>query len=183
MDDRDRLPVPRWGPELDEQNWEFARLVLDQLLPVVVQLHRANAAELGLDPSMLAVLDVVGAKDPLSISVLAGRCSLSHAATARAVERLVEQGWVERLPDPHDRRSWMVGRAPGTEAALENSRADLRHELADAAASMRPAARTATLHALIQVVERVSRTARAKVDRRWTETQFRRWQERNRLRH
>ena len=54
VDDRDRLPVPRWGPELEEQNWEFARVVLDQLLPVVVQLHRANAVELGLDPSMLA---------------------------------------------------------------------------------------------------------------------------------
>lgn len=181
MDDRDRLPVPRWGPELEEHNGEFARAILDQLLPVVVQLHRANAVELGLDPSMLAILDVLGTLDPLSISVLAGRCSLSHTATARAVERLAEQGWVERLPDPHDRRSWMVGRAPGAEVALENSRADLRHGLADAAASMRPADRLATLHALIQVVERVSRAARAKVDRRWTETQFRRWQERNRV--
>ena len=47
--------------EIDRaENAEFAQGVLDRLVPVVGEFLRADATKLGLDHSMLAVLDVLG---------------------------------------------------------------------------------------------------------------------------
>jgi DNA-binding MarR family transcriptional regulator len=162
------------------ENAEFASSVLDHLVPAVVQMHRADAARLGLDPTELAILEVLRVVDPLSISALAGRVSLSHAATARAVGRLEEREWVARNHDPHDRRGWLVFLCPEARTALQDARAGVRHQLAEAADDLAPERLLATLHALVQVTDRVMRSARDQADQRWQEIQYRRWQERRR---
>jgi DNA-binding MarR family transcriptional regulator len=173
------LPTP-WGAELVAENAEFASSVLDHLLPAVVQMHRADAARLGLDPTELAILEVLRVVDPLSISALAGRISLSHAATARAVGRLEDRQWVARNQDPHDGRGWLVFLSPETRTLLQDARARVRHRLAEVADDMSPERRIATLHALVQVTDRVARSARDQAEQRWREIQYRRWQERHR---
>jgi DNA-binding MarR family transcriptional regulator len=165
------------------ENAEFAGGVLERLLPVVGEFLRADAAKLGLDHSMLAVLDVLGIVSPLSVAALAGRCSLSHAAATRAVGRLVEHGYAGRITDEGDgRSSWWVGRAALADEALEAGRAALRDDLELVAAQLPTADRLAVLHALPVIVGVVARHAHIRRESRWRETQYRRWQERQRER-
>ncbi len=175
--------MPPWGAELVAENAEFASSVLDRLVPAVVQMFRADAARLGLDPTELAILEVLRAVDPLSISALAGRVSLSHAATARAVGRLEDRDHVARNHDPHDGRGWLVFLSPDTRALLQNARARVRHDLAVVAGDMAPERRVAMLRALVQVTDRVMRSARDQAEQRWQENRYRRWQERQRTPH
>jgi DNA-binding MarR family transcriptional regulator len=163
------------------ENAELAQGVLDRLVPVVGEFLRADATKLGLDHSMLAVLDVLGIVSPLSVAALAGRCSLSHAATARAVGRLVEQGYAERVTDEGDgRSSWWVGRTVRGDEALAAGRAGLREDLGRLAAQLPGADRLAVLRALPLIVGVVARHAHARREAHWRETQYRRWQERQR---
>ncbi|MCD2187647.1 MarR family winged helix-turn-helix transcriptional regulator [Actinomycetospora soli] len=170
-------PRPPWGAELEAENLEFALSVLDQLVPTVVQLHRADAARLGLDPTELTILEVLRGVAPLSIAALAGRCALSHAATARAVDRLVAADRVGRYVDPDDARGWLVDLPDHTVAALRHARATLRHDLADLAAGLTPAGRVATLHALVQVTGVVMRSVQEQAVERCRQTRHRRWLE------
>jgi DNA-binding MarR family transcriptional regulator len=165
------------------ENTEFADDVLDRLLPVVGEFLRADATKLGLDHSMLAVLDVLGIVSPLSVAALAGRCSLSHAATARAVGRLVEQGYAERVTDEGDgRSSWWVGRSAQADETLAAGRAGLRADLEHLAAQLPRADRLVVLRALPLINGVVARHARFRRESAWHETQYRRWQERRRER-
>jgi DNA-binding MarR family transcriptional regulator len=167
--------------EIDRaENAEFAQGVLDRLVPVVGEFLRADATKLGLDHSMLAVLDVLGIVSPLSFATLAGRGSVSHAATARAVGRLVEQGYAERVTDEGDgRRSWWV-RAARADETLAVGRAGLRQDLEDLASQLPAADRLAALRALPLIVHVVARHAHLRTESHWRETQYRRWQERQR---
>jgi DNA-binding MarR family transcriptional regulator len=163
----------------DVENAEFAGGVLDRLVPVVDEFLRADAAKLGLDHSMLAVLGILGLVSPLSVAALAGRCSLSHAATVRAVARLVERGYAEHVTDEGDGRSgWWVGRTALGDEALDADRAGLRTDLVHVAAQLPPHDRLAVLRALPAIIDVVARHAYVRREARWRETQFRRWQER-----
>jgi DNA-binding MarR family transcriptional regulator len=166
------------------ENALFAVGVLDRLLPLVGEFLRADATKLGLDHSMLAVLDILGVVPSLSVAALAGRCSLSHAATARAVERLVEQGYVERISEEWDGRStWWVGRTARADETLALGRAGLREDLEHVAVQIPKADRLAVVRTLPLIEAVVTRHAHVRRESRWRETQYRRWQERQRERH
>ena len=106
---------------------------------------------------------------------------MSHAATARAVGRLVEQGYAERVTDEGDgRRGWWVGRAARADETLAAGRAGLRQDLEDLASQLRAADRLAVLRALPLIVHVVARHAHLRTESHWRETQYRRWQEQQR---
>lgn len=171
----------RQSAQVRAENTELATNVVDRLLGLVGEFLRADAAELGLDPSMLAILDVLGVVSPVSVATLAGRCSLSHAATARAVGRLVEQGYAERVTDSGDGRStWWVGRTARGDELLATGRARLRADLERLAAGLAPADRLGVLRVLPSIEAVVVRHTHARQESRWHETQYRRWRERQR---
>jgi DNA-binding MarR family transcriptional regulator len=176
----DNDPEPGTATD-DADNAEFAGGVLDRLVPVVGEFLRAEAAKLELDHSMLAVLGVLRIVSPLSVAALAGRCSLSHAATNRAVTRLVDRGYAEHVTDEGDgRSSWWVGRTALADEILDADRADMHADLVRVVARLPPRDRLAMLWALPAIVDVVARHAYARREMRWRETQFRRWQERRR---
>ena len=163
------------------ENVELADVVLDRLVPVVGEFIRADALYLEIDDSMLAALHVLGIVAPISVAALAGRCSLSHAATVRAVHRLADRDLVERIVDEGDgRSSWWVGRTAAGDETLARDRAGLREDLHRLAAGLPADDRLAVLRALPDIVDVLVRHALVRRERRWRETQFRRWQERRR---
>ncbi len=179
----DTEPEPRSTRD-DVENTELASVVLDRLLPVIGEFLRADALRLGLDHTMLAVVGVLGIVSPLSVASLAGRCAMSHAATARAVGRLVERGYAERVTDEGDGRStWWVGRTVQGDETLEAARAGLRADLVRVAAELPPQDRLVVLRALPRIVETLARHAYVRRESQWRETQYRRWQERQRPRY
>jgi hypothetical protein len=174
--DRSFLTAPPWAAEDDPLNAAIADHLLQRLVTAATLLHRGNADELGLDPTMLAILEVLGVVPELTVAALADRVALSHAATSRAVTRLEERAWVERLGDPGEQR--VVARAVDTTTTtIDASRQDVRSPLAAAAGELRPELRDAVLVFLREVSDILTTRARSRGDRRYLRTLERRRKE------
>ena len=83
--------------------------------------------ELGLTRSQWWVLTALYAKEGITQSELAAFMDLEKATLGRLLDRLEEKGWIERRPDPVDRR---IKRVVLTETVQELMR-DLRDIAAD----------------------------------------------------
>jgi DNA-binding MarR family transcriptional regulator len=74
--------------------------------------HRTQAAlliELDLSMAHFRLISVLASIPRISISELARRLGTSLPATSKAVDRLVDAGYVERVADPSDRRRTFLG--------------------------------------------------------------------------
>ena len=80
-----------------------------ELLSILPRLNRIVARELrseaGDDPTLvqIRVLDRI-LEEPMTLSELARRRSISLQAASEHVQSLVERGWIVRIPDANDRR-------------------------------------------------------------------------------
>ena len=151
----DRI-VEQWAverPDLDTtamavfgRVFRLSRLVGDEM-------ERSYAAS-GLgrpEFDVLATLRRSGAPHELSPGALAASMMLSSGGTTARLDRLERSGFVERRPDPHDRRAVVVRLTPSgrrtVDTALEAGLARQQELLAHL-----PAARQRTLSALLREV-------------------------------
>jgi DNA-binding MarR family transcriptional regulator len=72
---------------------------------------RQEAGE-GLSPSQAAALATIDRHGPLTPSELAVRERIQRPTATRLIARLEETGFVDRTPDPTDRRSCVVSLTP-----------------------------------------------------------------------
>jgi DNA-binding MarR family transcriptional regulator len=87
----------------------------------VLRHAAATAKRMGLEASELAALEHLQAAEPMTQKRLGERLSMSPGAVTAMIDRLERRGYVERIPNPEDRRSALVRI---TERGLEES---LRH--------------------------------------------------------
>src|SRR5919107_3809711 len=87
----------------------------------VLRHAAATAKRMGLEASELAALEHLQATGPMTHKRLGERLSMSPGAVTAMIDRLESRGYVERIPNPEDRRSALV---LITKAGLEES---LRH--------------------------------------------------------
>src|SRR3712207_122750 len=99
---------------------ELADLVR-QHTSAVLRHAAVTAKRMGLEASELAALEHLQAAGPLTQKRLGERLSISPGAVTAMIDRLELRGYVERIPNPEDRRSALVRI---TKAGLEES---LRH--------------------------------------------------------
>jgi len=76
------------------------------------------AKRMGLEVSELAALEHLQASGPMTMGELCSRLSMSPGAITALVDRLERRGYVERVPNPSDRRSSLVG---ATERGVEET--------------------------------------------------------------
>ncbi len=84
----------------------------------VIRHAAATAKRMGLEASELSALEHLQAAGPMTLGRLGERLSMSPGALTALVDRLEKKGYVERLPNPKDRRSALVRE---TEAGLKDS--------------------------------------------------------------
>jgi len=84
----------------------------------VLRYAAATAKRMGLESSELAALEHLQAAGPMTLGRLGERLSMSPGAVTALVDRLESRGYVERTPNPEDRRSALVRE---TEAGLKES--------------------------------------------------------------
>lgn len=72
------------------------------------QAYDQRFAELGLNLSEASLLAFVEENGAHTQTQLAERLGLGRAATGSVVDALEAQGFVQRQPDPDDRRVWLV---------------------------------------------------------------------------
>jgi DNA-binding MarR family transcriptional regulator len=84
----------------------------------VMRYAAATAKRMSLEVSELSALEHLQAAGPMTLGRLGERLSMSPGAVTALVDRLERKGYVERVPNPKDRRSALVRE---TEAGLEES--------------------------------------------------------------
>jgi len=106
--------------------------------------HNRQASEAGvpIDRAAVPLLRLLAdTPDPMRPSELAARLGVEAPHVTRQVQRLEKAGYVERVPDPDDRRAqWVRLRDPGYEA-VEAIRAVGRRWMFEALAEWSPAER------------------------------------------
>lgn len=132
-------------------------LTLRRLNRVLTTTNRAVGASLGIKDSDLAVLDLLHQEGPQTPTDLARR-TRTHVATMTGIlTRLERDGWIERIPDAHDRRSVRI-QATGVNR-LSDHYADTNARLATLVADLPPhqvAATTTLLGEVINLAEQIS---------------------------
>jgi DNA-binding MarR family transcriptional regulator len=108
------IPTP---PDLNPH--DASRTIHRLLIHLVIYLNRGLESceawrDLGKEPSCaqfrtLMMLREIG---PCTLKALAEALGISPASASEMIERLVESGFVQRRPDPHDRRCVQVALTP-----------------------------------------------------------------------
>ena len=83
-----------------------------------VVLSETIAQRVGLSPTDLESLSVLGDEGPLTAGRLGELIGLTTGAVTRMIDRLEQAGYVRRVPDPSDRRRVIVELVPEKAAAL-----------------------------------------------------------------
>src|SRR5215203_822651 len=74
----------------------------------VLRHTAATAKRMSLEASELAALEHLQAAGPMTHKHLSERLSMSPGAVTAMIDRLESRGYVERIPNPEDRRSALV---------------------------------------------------------------------------
>lgn len=104
----------------------------------------ARAQELGLTRAQAAVIAHLSRQEGINQACLAQVMEIEPITLVRLLDRLEELGFVERQPDPGDRRARLLRLTPAAHAVLARIRAIAADVLDDACAGM-PAERRALL--------------------------------------
>ena len=144
---------------LDRQ--ESADRNIGFLLHDAARLMRVNydrrMSELGLTRSQWWVLTHLYFNEGISQTELSGIMEVERATLGRLLDRLEDKGWVERRPDPSDRRLKRVFLTGEVEELLRTMRALAGDMRAEALAGLDPAQQEQLLAYLAQVKENLSR--------------------------
>jgi len=107
------------GHELDAPPWLRVEMTLIGAANALRSAYDARLAPLGLTLSLASLLAYVAEFGPVTQTRAAEHLGQGRAATGAQVDRLEQLGHVERLPDPDDRRVWMVAITPSGRALVE----------------------------------------------------------------
>ena len=91
---------------------------------------------------------------PRRITELAAEERVTQPAITLLVNRLQERGWVDRIPDPSDRRAVLVSLTPTGQAVFEQLRAEYRALMHEEMASLEDG-EIETLAAAVEILDKV----------------------------
>jgi DNA-binding MarR family transcriptional regulator len=139
------------------------RLPVGQLLTNLLRLFRAELAERGADsigvdgirPAHLQVFAVIKA-DGSRLTDLAASADMSLSAMAELIDGLEQLGYVERRPDPRDRRAKLVSLTDSGWAAMHEGRrliAQIEADWGTALGSDRFASLCSEMQALLDLLD------------------------------
>jgi DNA-binding MarR family transcriptional regulator len=105
----------------------FLTRALGFLLADVSRLMRrrfdARAREIGLTRAQWRVLTQLRRREGINQTALAEIMEIEPISLGRHIDRLVEKDFVERRPDPRDRRAWRLYLKPEVQPVLDKLRA------------------------------------------------------------
>jgi DNA-binding MarR family transcriptional regulator len=109
-------------------------------------IRRQHSLPLG--HGAISALATISREGPIRASDLSLREGLAAASTSRIVAVLVADGYVDRRPDPDDRRSVLLSTTPAGEALLAELRSTTARVLRHRLNRLRPDERAAIIAAL-----------------------------------
>lgn len=112
------------------------------LIHDVSRLMRAwfdeRAQDLGLTKAQWRVLVHLAAREGVNQRALAEILELDTVTLGRHIDRLERDGWLERRPDPGDRRAWLLHLLPAARPILDDMEGLAERTMAMALAGLSP---------------------------------------------
>jgi|SRR6266700_820771 len=128
--------------------------LLREVARLYTQLQRTCVAYCGGTTTMqCTVLTELGRSGPMTLAALSRCIGFDKSWTSRAVENLVQEGLVEKVSNPQDRRTVQLSLAPAGEARLTDLSHTL-HALADQAFEYIPAHQHETVRSSLELLQR-----------------------------
>jgi len=109
--------------ELDAPPWLRVESTLMATADAIHSAYDRRLAPLNLNLTLASLLSYVSDFGPVSQTRVAEHLGQGRAVTGTHIDRLERDGLVERRPDPHDRRVWLV--------AMTSAGADLVEAIAE----------------------------------------------------
>ncbi|MEV6350838.1 MarR family transcriptional regulator [Actinoplanes sp. NPDC051851] len=110
---------------------EYRQLVDEGLHQATALLGRHVNDRDGPGLTTVSTMVALEREGPLRVTALAAGAGVSQPAMTELVQRLTRQGWVERVPDPGDRRVTLVAVTEQGRAMLTERRAAHQRRLGD----------------------------------------------------
>lgn len=114
--------------ELDAPPWRRVESTLMATANAIHQAYDQRLAPLGLTLSLASLVAYVADFGPVNQTRVAEHLAQGRAVTGTQIDRLESLGWVERRPDPDDRRVWLVA-ITGTGSTVAAEIAEIDREL------------------------------------------------------
>ena len=130
--------------------------VASDLRVVLGQLIRRLRAEHRFPLSQGAVLGRLDRDGPQSVSDLATKERVRHQSMTQTVKDLESDGYVERRPDPDDRRRAVVGLTDAGRATLEQDRRHREGWLAEALEERLSADERRVIEEAVEILRRLT---------------------------
>jgi DNA-binding MarR family transcriptional regulator len=112
--------------------------------------HSAAARAAGVNPTSWAILSELSLDGWLTNGQLAERLGMSTGGVTPALDRLVKLGYLERNPNPADRRSSIIAITPEGQRVLSRTTDALAAHLEQAIEALDEGEREATLRFLLE---------------------------------
>jgi DNA-binding MarR family transcriptional regulator len=130
--------------------------VADVLDRLVVWARRAAPSR--MSSTSVTTLDSLAHSGPQRVTDLAVQQSVAQPSMTTLVNRLCQEGYAERLPNPHDRRSMLVGITAAGRRALHERHTERAAALEQAISGLSPEHQSA-LAGLVEPLRALTRTA------------------------
>ncbi|WAP70249.1 MarR family winged helix-turn-helix transcriptional regulator [Jiella pelagia] len=132
---------------------EFSNL-FKQVVHVAVGLDRELATRYGLALTDLACLGFLEeTAEPVSPKMIAEHVGLSTGATTALLDRLEREGFIERRPNPADRRGVIIALVSDKAAQVLDDQKDLRNRLQGAYEGLSPEEAAGATRFLLALLE------------------------------
>ena len=116
-----------------------------------------RARTLGLTRAQWRVLSQLRRREGINQSALADILEIENITMGRHIDRLEDAGWVERRPDPEDRRAWRLYLAEKVQPILDEMRVLSDETREEALAGLSPDQRDILIDGLVTIKDNLLR--------------------------
>ena len=116
-----------------------------------------RARALGLTRAQWRVLAQLRRREGINQSALADILEIENITMGRHIDRLEDAGWVERRPDPEDRRAWRLYLAEKVQPILDEMRVLSDETREEALAGLSPDQRDILIDGLVTIKDNLLR--------------------------
>ncbi len=116
-----------------------------------------RARTLGLTRAQWRVLSQLRRREGINQSALADILEIENITMGRHIDRLEDAGWVERRPDPEDRRAWRLYLAEKVQPILDEMRVLSNETREEALAGLSPDQRDILIDGLVTIKDNLLR--------------------------
>ena len=119
------------GPILRRMDADEAAEAFAELYPAIYRhtYRRVDPRAFHPGREALAMLEHLAGTGPLTVSETARHLDRSQSATSERIDRLIERGYLDRIPDERDRRRHLVWLTEAGHALIRDERNVLSREL------------------------------------------------------